>query len=42
MMYKGHYQPQILPARLKHNKTKGRALITMISKEKKHIIEPSV
>lgn len=34
-MYKGHYQPQILSARLKHNKNKVRALISMISKEKK-------
>lgn len=33
-MYKGHYQPQIFSARLKHNKNKVRALITMISKEK--------
>ena len=42
MMYKGHYPTQIFPARLKHNKNKVSALITMISKEKKHIIEPSV
>lgn len=33
-MYKGHYQPQISSARLKHNKNKVSALITMISKEK--------
>lgn len=34
MMYKGHYQTQIFSARLKHNKNKVSALITMISKEK--------
>ena len=30
MMYKGRYQPQIFSARLKHNKNKVSALITMI------------